>query len=250
MGSSDAPSNEPQELRRGEPGAGRVGRRTPGHGHGGRTRLPARTRPPPEHRAGPRRRSRPRRAGCYGQTTIRTPHIDRLAEEGIRFTRFYAGAATCAPSRAALLTGMHAGHGRVRNNPPGGGMDLPFEPEDTTIAQVFQVFQEAGYRTGLFGKWGFCPEDGAHPSHPNAKGFEEFFGQLTHQHAQAYYSPYQWADGERVPVEGNADDATRDVRPRPVPRARPGLRRTPPGRAVLPDGRRAVAAPPAGSPGA
>src|SRR5215469_11494546 len=54
--------------------------------------------------------------GCYGQKVIRTPHIDRMAAEGLRFTRFYAGATVCAPSRSVLMTGQHHGHTRVRGN--------------------------------------------------------------------------------------------------------------------------------------
>jgi arylsulfatase A-like enzyme len=106
--------------------------------------------------------------GCYGQSTIQTPHVDRLAAQGIRFTRFYSGAPRSRRPGRRCGPGCTPGTARVRNNPPGPGNDLAFEPEDTTIAQVLQA---AGYRTGLFGKWGFCPEDGAHPSHPHAKGF-------------------------------------------------------------------------------
>src|SRR6187549_2275190 len=84
--------------------------------------------------------------GCYGQTKIKTPNIDKLAAEGIRFTSCYAGSTVCAPSRCALMTGLHSGHGAIRGN---GGRAL--EPTDVTLAEVLK---SAGYNTCLVGKWG------------------------------------------------------------------------------------------------
>lgn len=124
-------------------------------------------------------------AGCYGQQHIKTPHIDQLANEGVRFTDFYAGSPVCAPSRSVLLTGQHAGHTKVRGNyartgglrkPPGSDKE-PSHPrvglaaEDTTIAQVLQ---KAGYRTALFGKWHLSGYDPANL--PVNRGFDEFRG--------------------------------------------------------------------------
>src|SRR5262245_44717177 len=83
--------------------------------------------------------------GCYGQTKIKTPNIDRLAAEGMRFTQCYAGSTVCAPSRSALMTGQHTGHTRIRGNEA-----VPLRPEDLTVAEVLQ---KAGYRTGAIGKW-------------------------------------------------------------------------------------------------
>ena len=88
---------------------------------------------------------------AYGQTRFQTPSLDRLAAEGIRFTHYYAGSTVCAPSRAALLTGMHTGHGWIRGN---GGLpegDVPLRAEDVTVAEVLR---DAGYRTAIVGKWG------------------------------------------------------------------------------------------------
>src|SRR6201999_1474905 len=85
--------------------------------------------------------------GCYGQKKIRTPNLDRLAAEGVRFTQAYAGSTVCAPSRCALMTGYHTGHGLVRGN---ASPDLPLRQTDRTVAEVLKG---AGYRTGLFGKW-------------------------------------------------------------------------------------------------
>src|SRR6202048_237821 len=75
--------------------------------------------------------------GCYGQKQIQTPNIDRLAAEGMRFTQCYAGSTVCAPSRCALMTGLHTGHGTIRGN-----ADVPLRPEDVTVAQLLK---SAGY---------------------------------------------------------------------------------------------------------
>jgi arylsulfatase A-like enzyme len=90
--------------------------------------------------------------GCYGQKFIQTPNLDRMAAEGLRFTRFHAGYALCLPSRCALMTGLHTGHSRCRVNQGGaGGASHPeLAEQDTTIATVLKA---AGYRTGMVGKW-------------------------------------------------------------------------------------------------
>ena len=85
--------------------------------------------------------------GSYGQQHIKTPHLDTLAKEGMRFTNAYAGSSLCAPSRSVLMTGYHVGHTPVRGNT--GGIAL--RDADLTFAEVLQ---DAGYTTGLFGKWG------------------------------------------------------------------------------------------------
>jgi len=87
--------------------------------------------------------------GCYGQKHIKTPALDRMAANGLKFTRFYAGAPVCLPSRVCLLTGLHTGHSRVRVN-GGRGKHPPIHEEDTTIATVLKA---AGYTTGMTGKW-------------------------------------------------------------------------------------------------
>jgi arylsulfatase len=136
--------------------------------------------------------------GCYGQTKIRTPRIDALAAEGARFTQFYAGAPVCAPSRCVLLTGKHNGHGAVRDNfevQPEGQMDLP--SSEVTLAEVLS---ERGYATGCFGKWGLsAPET---EGHPNAQGFEEFFGYICQRQAHNFYPDHLWRNRERVELDG------------------------------------------------
>ncbi|MFG2390822.1 sulfatase-like hydrolase/transferase [Streptomyces lavendulae] len=134
--------------------------------------------------------------GAYGQKLITTPRIDRLAAEGLRFTDAYAAAAVCAPSRAALLTGLHTGHAAVRANPDSGGQGA-LRDGDTTVAEVLRA---RGYRTGLFGKWGFGPEAADQPSHPGARGFEEFYGYIDHGHAHEYYPAYLWHNAAKEPV--------------------------------------------------
>src|SRR6185503_9380529 len=90
--------------------------------------------------------------GCYGQQKIRTPNLDRMAREGMRFTRFYAGATVCAPSRSVLMTGQHGGHTTVRGNASAKDRSpQTLRSNDVTVAEMLK---SAGYKTGLIGKWG------------------------------------------------------------------------------------------------
>lgn len=142
--------------------------------------------------------------GCYGQKRVQTPHIDRLAREGMRFTQFYAGAPVCAPSRCVLLTGLHTGHATVRGN----GKNAVLRPEDTTVARVLKG---AGYRTAVIGKWGMG--NPGTTGIPSKHGFDSFYGYLNHSHAHNYYPDYLWrsdAPGEepkRVPLPNVVPDA-------------------------------------------
>jgi arylsulfatase A-like enzyme len=120
--------------------------------------------------------------GCYGQTKIKTPNLDRLAAEGIRFTDFYAGSTVCAPSRCSLMTGFHTGHAWIRGN---GKQAL--RPGDQTVAEALKT---SGYHTGLLGKWGLGNEGSS--GMPQEKGFDEFGGYLDHIHAHDYYTDYLW----------------------------------------------------------
>ena len=132
--------------------------------------------------------------GCYGQDKIRTPNIDRIAAEGIKYTDAYAGCPQCAPSRSVLMTGLHAGHTPVRGNAGG----IPLRDEDVTVAEVLQ---KAGYATGLFGKWGLG--EAGTTGIPRKQGFDEFFGYLHQKHAHFYYTDYLWHNEEKYPLEGN-----------------------------------------------
>lgn len=127
--------------------------------------------------------------GCYGQKRIKTPSLDKLAAEGIRFTSFYAGSTVCAPSRCALMTGMHTGHAWIRGN-----SDAALRPQDVTVAQVLKT---AGYHTGLIGKWGLGGPNST--GLPQNKGFDEFAGYLDQVHAHDYYTTHLW---RHDPVSG------------------------------------------------
>lgn len=126
--------------------------------------------------------------GCYGQKSIKTPHLDQMAAAGIRFTDFYSGSTVCAPSRCTLMTGYHTGHCRVRGNDI-----VPLRPEDICVAELLKA---AGYATGIFGKWGLG-EPGT-TGVPNKKGFDEWFGYLNQVHAHDYYPDYLWRNEEIV----------------------------------------------------
>lgn len=143
--------------------------------------------------------------GCYGQKHIQTPNIDRLAEEGMRFTDCYAGSTVCAPCRSVLMTGQHTGHTRVRGNKGkfGAGPEknrVALKPEDVTVAEVLK---KAGYATGITGKWGLGEPDTT--GVPTRQGFDEWFGYLNQKNAHSYYPPYLWRNEEKFMLDGNAD---------------------------------------------
>lgn len=131
--------------------------------------------------------------GSYGQRMLKTPNIDQMAAEGMRFTQVYAGSTVCAPSRCALMTGMHMGHARVRGN-----RRVPLESNDVTVAEVLK---DVGYRTGIFGKWGLGEPNT--PGLPNLQGFDEFFGYLNQQHAHTYYPDSLWMNEIETFLPGN-----------------------------------------------
>jgi arylsulfatase len=137
--------------------------------------------------------------GCYGGTKIRTPSIDRLAAEGIRFTQAYAGNAVCAPSRCVLMTGKHPGHAFIRNNSevkPEGQRPIP--AESVTIAKLLKA---RGYATGAMGKWGLGPPGSE--ADPTQQGFDLFFGYNCQRHAHNFYPTYLWRNDQRIELEGN-----------------------------------------------
>lgn len=132
--------------------------------------------------------------GCYGQREVATPNLDRMAAEGVKFGRFYAGAPVCAPSRSVLMTGLHTGHTRVRGNAPRDRREIQsLRAEDVTVAEVLG---QAGYETALVGKWGLGYEGSE--GLPERQGFDHFFGYLDQQHAHNPYPPFLIRNGERV----------------------------------------------------
>ncbi len=147
-----------------------------------------------------------RELGCFGQQRIRTPHLDRLATQGVKLTQHYCGNAVCAPSRCVLMTGLHPGHAYIRSNrstPPEG--QLPIPDEEITIGELLQ---QNGYATGVFGKWGLGGPDST--GVPLKQGFDRFFGYLCQSHAHSYYPSYLRVDHSRIdlnnhpPVPGHA----------------------------------------------
>ncbi|MCA9231207.1 MAG: arylsulfatase [Planctomycetales bacterium] len=149
--------------------------------------------------------------GCYGQQIIETPNIDRLANEGMRFTQFYSGAPVCAPARCMLMTGYHSGHAYVRNNGdlknaeelkqqigwefPG---QTPLPAEAVTIAELLK---DAGYATAAAGKWGLGQFGTT--GDPNLQGFDLFYGYNCQRHAHNHYPRFLWRNRVKEPQPGN-----------------------------------------------
>jgi arylsulfatase A-like enzyme len=147
--------------------------------------------------------------GVYGQTLIRTPVLDRLAAEGMRFTQHYAGNNVCAPSRCVLMTGKHPGHAVVRDNKEVGDWysgegQWPIPATERTLASALQ---SAGYATGAFGKWGLGGVGSS--GDPLKHGFDRFFGYNDQRHAHNYYPQYLVDNDSRLPLPGNANVVTK-----------------------------------------
>jgi arylsulfatase A len=137
--------------------------------------------------------------GCYGQTKIKTPNLDKLAAEGMRLTSHYAGAPVCACSRCSLMTGKHMGHAYIRDNreaKPEGQFPIP---EDTVT--LLKLMHGAGYRTGAIGKWGLGGPGSS--GDPMKHGLDFFFGYNCQRVAHNHYPTYLWRNTTRVPLEGN-----------------------------------------------
>lgn len=141
--------------------------------------------------------------GCYGQTKIKTPNIDRLCAQGKKFTQHYSGNPVCAPSRCSLLTGLHTGHAQIRGNKQVGtkgknwnlgdteGGQYPLEEGTVTVSKTLQ---NAGYKTGAFGKWGLGMVGTS--GDPQNQGFDHFYGYICQRQAHTYYPNHLWKDGE------------------------------------------------------
>jgi arylsulfatase A-like enzyme len=142
------------------------------------------------------------------KSPIPTPNIDRLAAEGIKFTRFYSGNTVCAPSRGSLMTGFHMGHAYIRGNSKAKDGAGALRAQDTTLAQRLQ---QSGYVTGMFGKWGLG--DAETQGAPHLKGFNEFFGYLDQAHAHDYYTDhlYETRNNETREVKVDTTDYTEDL---------------------------------------
>jgi len=149
--------------------------------------------------------------GCYGQKKIRTPNIDKLALQGMKFTQHYSGNPVCAPSRCALMTGKHTGHAQVRSNKQVGGTggwelgstiggQWPLKAGTVTVAKILK---DAGYTTGAFGKWGLGRVGTT--GDPQKQGFDHFFGYICQRQAHTFYPNHLWRDGKIQWIEANKD---------------------------------------------
>ncbi|MBT3382625.1 MAG: arylsulfatase [Prolixibacteraceae bacterium] len=132
--------------------------------------------------------------GCYGQQLIKTPNIDKMASEGMRFTQYYAGSTVCAPSRGTLMTGMHTGNGYVKGNfAMENEGNLPLPEKTVTVAELLK---SSAYKTGVMGKWGLGgPND---HGHPNNQGFDYSYCYLDQRLAHEYYPDHLWNNFEKV----------------------------------------------------
>lgn len=137
--------------------------------------------------------------GVFGQTLIKTPNIDKLAEEGMMLTRHYAGNTVCAPSRCTLMTGKHNGHARVRGN-----ARVPLLNEDYTVAELLKT---AGYTTGMVGKWGLGEESSS--GIPNNQGFDYFYGYLNQAHAHNHYPAFLYENEAKVELGNEVEYMTK-----------------------------------------
>ncbi len=134
--------------------------------------------------------------GCYGQQKLKTPNIDRLAEEGMLFTQHYSGNTVCSPSRAVLMSGQHPGRVHCRGN--GDENSFALDPEMTTLPRLFR---NAGYATGAFGKWGLGKTNFEGAPNPLTHGFDHFTGWKSQRIAHTYYPSSIVRDGVEVPME-------------------------------------------------
>ena len=138
--------------------------------------------------------------GCYGQEKIKTPSLDFLATEGMRFTQHYTGAPVCAPARCVLLTGKHLAHAEIRNNrDSGNGRRFPAQwPLTAEALTIAEVLKKSGYVTGAFGKWGLGPSGST--GAPNQQGFDWYFGYLCQRNAHSYYPQHLYRNEEQVEI--------------------------------------------------
>ena len=140
--------------------------------------------------------------GCYAQQEIRTPNIDRLALQGMRFTDHYAGHTVCRPSRLVLWLGQHVGHTGLIGN-----RARSLTSKEQTVGQLLKG---AGYATGGVGKWALGhvdePSEIDNPGHPNRNGFDYWYGYMNQSNAHNYYPTFLWENDRQVPLPGNVID--------------------------------------------
>ncbi|QDK77861.1 arylsulfatase [Spirosoma sp. KCTC 42546] len=153
--------------------------------------------------------------GCYGQQKIRTPNLDQLAREGIRFTQHYTSMPVCAPARCMLLTGKHSGHSYIRGNYEMGGFadsleggQMPLYPGAFTLGRMLQ---QSGYKTACIGKWGMGMANTT--GNPNEQGFDYFYGYLDQKQAHNFYPTHLWENGKPDRLNNPFIDVHRKLTP-------------------------------------
>ena len=138
--------------------------------------------------------------GCYGQKKIRTPNLDRLASQGMRFTQHYSGHNVCAPSRCVLMTGKHPGHAFIRDNRQASRFDPKYSEGQTPVPsgelKLPLILNQLGYTLGGFGKWGLGPVGSS--GDPLKQGFHRFFGYNCQAVAHNYYPTHLWDNSEQI----------------------------------------------------
>ncbi len=149
--------------------------------------------------------------GCYGQEWIKTPNVDRIAAEGIRFTQHYSGNAVCAPSRCCLMTGKHPGHAYIRSNGNPKhpqqriekyGYQFPGQhPIPDAEVTIPEMLKQKGYATGAMGKWGLGHFGTT--GDPNRQGFDLFYGFNCQVHAHNHFPRFLWRNAQREVLPGN-----------------------------------------------
>ena len=138
--------------------------------------------------------------GAYGQQKIKTPHLDQMAKEGMRFTQHYTSTPVCAPARCMLLTGKHGGHSYIRGNYEMGGFPDSLEggqmplPEGTFT--IPKMLKQAGYATALTGKWGLGMNNTT--GSPLKQGFDYYYGYLDQKQSHNFYPTHLWENDQKV----------------------------------------------------
>jgi arylsulfatase len=137
--------------------------------------------------------------GCYGQKKIRTPNLDTLSAEGMRFTAHYSGHNVCAPSRCVLMTGKHPGHGYIRENRQARGFAEGQEPVPAGLLQLPLLLKKQGYTLGGFGKWGLGPVSST--GDPLKQGFDRWYGYNCQAVAHNYYPTHLWDNDKQIKLD-------------------------------------------------
>lgn len=140
--------------------------------------------------------------GCYGQRQIKTPNIDGIAQNGMKFMQHYSGSTVSAPSRCALITGKHMGHAAIRGNAKVAGSDgllyeTPLPAGEVTVADIFKT---KNYVTGCVGKWGMGGP--GTEGMPGKHGFDYFYGYLGQRFAHSYYPEFLHENEQKIMLDG------------------------------------------------